>query len=120
MYVCTIHFSVREGLVNREIYIIWSNTSSRLYEESEGIKSFIYRQIIIIWSNTPSFYEESNGIKSVPVKQLRTCSQGYRLMDLSVLQNVFTVLKCPQCDEQGTLVLDEVHEKQKGLASNLV
>ena len=41
-------------------------------------------------------------------------------MDLSVLKNVFTVLKCPQCDEQGTLVFDEAHEKQKGLASNLV
>ena len=59
-------------------------------------------------------------IKSVPVKQLRACSQGYRLMDLSVLQNVFTALKCPQCEEQGTLILEEVHEKQKGLASNLV
>ena len=107
-------------LLKEDLQVILDVVQSNLQNERIAKEKKCRAEEGGLWSNTSSFYEESKRIKSVPVKQLRTCSQGYRLMDLSVLQNVFTVLKCPQCDEQGTLVLDEVHEKRKGLASNLV
>ena len=59
-------------------------------------------------------------IKKIPIKELNASCQGYRLIDLCILQDVFAGLNCPECVEQGTLFIDEVHEKQKGLASNLV
>ena len=41
---------------------------------------------------------------------------GYRLIDMSILSNVFQILCCPECHGTNCLLLNEVNEKKKGLA----
>ena len=59
-------------------------------------------------------------IKRVSSRALKSDIQGYRLIDLRILQDIFTGLNCPDCQEAGTLFMEEKHERKKGLASNLV
>ena len=53
-------------------------------------------------------------------KVLNSHIQGYRLLDLSILQDIFICLNCPDCQETGTMFLEEDHVRKKGLACNLV
>ena len=59
-------------------------------------------------------------IKRVSARVFKKNIQGYRLIDTSILQDVFMCLNCPDCQQAGTLFLEEKHDRQKGLASNLV
>lgn len=45
---------------------------------------------------------------------------GYRLMDISVLGDVFTSLACPECCTINSLHLHDINEKKKGLARFLI
>ena len=45
---------------------------------------------------------------------------GYRLMDISVLGDVFTSLACPECCTINSLHLHDINEKKKGLARFLM
>jgi hypothetical protein len=73
--------------------------------------------------------DDSSTKKSKPVslkkvKRVKKVSnshiQGYRLLDLSILQDIFICLNCPNCQETGTMFLEEDHQRKKGLASYLV
>ena len=41
---------------------------------------------------------------------------GFRLIDLSILSNVFTLLACPNCLYTNTCQLIDIEEKKKGLS----
>ena len=41
---------------------------------------------------------------------------GYRLMDMSILADVFASLSCPGCHDTKTLKLRDIFEKKRGLA----
>lgn len=44
---------------------------------------------------------------------------GYRLIDMSILADVFALLSCPGCHAIATLELDDTDSKKKGLARHL-
>ena len=44
---------------------------------------------------------------------------GYRLMDMSILAEVFTLLSCPGCKGVQCLQLSDINEQKKGLARYL-
>ena len=44
---------------------------------------------------------------------------GYRLMDMSILADVFASLSCPGCHDTNTLKLRDIFEKKRGLARYL-
>ena len=68
--------------------------------------------------------KKSKPVSLKKVKRVKKVSnshiQGYRLLDLSILQDIFICLNCPNCQETGTMFLEEDHERKKGLASYLV
>lgn len=41
---------------------------------------------------------------------------GYRLMDISILADVFLCMACPECLSTNSLILNDINEKKKGLA----
>ena len=50
------------------------------------------------------------------VKKLRRRSlQGYRLVDMNILQDIISCLSCSECLETGTLYVHEDDERTKGL-----
>ena len=57
------------------------------------------------------------------VKRVKKCRsndiQGYRLVDMSIFQNILSSLRCPNCHEAGCLYIEEDQERKKGLASML-
>ena len=49
-------------------------------------------------------------IKRVSARVFKKNIQGYRLIDTSILQDVFMCLNCPDCHQAGTLFLEEKHD----------
>ena len=45
--------------------------------------------------------------------------QRFRLFDITVLDEVFSCLCCPECFETGNLYTEEDEDRRKGLASFL-
>ena len=46
--------------------------------------------------------------------------QGYRLLDITILKDIFMGLSCPECFEVGSLSLEEDYDRKNGLASLLI
>ena len=58
------------------------------------------------------------------VKHIRKLSnkkmmEGFRIIDITILSNLISCFACPDC-KQCSLLLDESHDKRRGLASHLV
>ena len=46
----------------------------------------------------------------------RQAPSGYRLIDISILSNIFSFLCCPDCKDTKSLQLSDIDDEKKGLA----
>ena len=57
-------------------------------------------------------------VKKVPNKILQNV-QGFRLLDMQILQDIISDLCCPECNEKGTFFAQENDDKKKRISSHL-
>ena len=61
----------------------------------------------------------ANKVKKVKQQKKSSPIEGYRLVDMELIQYLITSLACPECHEK-TLVVEEDKFKKKGLASFII
>ena len=77
------------------------------------------KQDNLLITKTPVSVKKVKNIKKVSANVLKQTPQGYRLIDLCILQDVLSCLLCTGCQQPETLFLFERDERKKGLSSNL-
>ena len=58
-------------------------------------------------------------IKHIRKPSSKCMLQGYRLMDINIMESLICALACPRCKKGSTLRLHEDHGKRRGLATYL-
>ena len=58
----------------------------------------------------------SSSTKGLLYQQTVVPPSGYRLIDISILANIFRVVCCPECKDTKTLQLSDINDEKKGLA----
>ena len=56
-------------------------------------------------------------VKAINKPKQQQQVQGFRLMDMTILEDVLSLVSCPECFQIGTLYIEEDHSLKKGLAS---
>lgn len=69
-------------------------------------------------NTTPVSVKKVKTIKKVSVCEIRESPKGFRLLDLTILQDILSLLLCPDCAE-SSLYMYEKDERKKGLSSCL-
>ena len=59
-------------------------------------------------------------VREVQLTQSRGNIEGYRLVDMTIFQEIIELLMCPECKHQGGLYVEENSTKRKGLSSCLL
>lgn len=67
-------------------------------------------------SSVPVSQRKIKRVYKLPRKQ---SIQGFRFVDMQIMQDIISDLCCPQCYEVGTLYMEETSDKKKGLSSHL-